>query len=329
MRRRTVLIAAILLSCLLTSQIANAQQTGKVFRIGYLAASNAKAYKPRTDALKQELDALGYVVGQNIRIEERYALGDVARLPALARELVALKVDVMVIHGTSAVSAANKVVAGQIPIVFAVVADPVGAGFVKSLSRPGGNITGVSDFHSHLVPKRLELLKELLPKAKRFAVFWHRKALHTVRQLDKLKKAARSLGVMLVPVEFGNISDLRRAEAIFRESPPDALNVLGYSLIAAHRRQLAEFSQRHGLPSISTTERSAEAGFLMTYGVSMADLNRRAAHYVDKILRGARPSSLPVELPTRFYLTINMKTAKALGVTIPQSILLRADRVIE
>lgn len=306
-----------------------AQPRNGVYRIGYLAAANAKAYKQRTDALKDELRRLGYVEGRNTRIEERYALGDVARLPALARELVALKVDVIVIHGTSAVSVARKVVAGRIPIVFAVVADPVGAGFVESLSRPGGNITGVSDYHSRLVPKRLELLKELLPSATRFAVFWNRKALHTIDQLETLKQTAKSLRVSLLPIEFGKSSDLRRAGAILRETRADALDVLGYSLMAPHRREIAEFAQRYGLPTISTTGRSAEAGFLMTYGVSMADLNRRAAHYVDRILRGARPAGLPVELPTRFYLTINMKTAKALGITIPRSMLLRADKVIE
>jgi len=326
---RVILSLVTALAISTCASFALAQSVEKVYRIGYLALANAAAYKPRTDALKEELRALGYVEGKNIRIEERYGLGNVARVPALARELVALNVDVMVVHGTSTVKAASQVVAGRIPIVFSVVSDPVGAGFVKSLSHPGGNITGVSDYHGHLVPKRLELLKELLPKTKRVAVFWHHKNLHTVNQLDTLKETAKSLQLSLIPIEFGETADLHRADSIFRKTHPDALNVLGYPLMAAYRQQIAELAQHHGLPTISTTERSAEAGFLMTYGVSMADLNRRAAHFVDKILRGAHPASLPVELPTRFYLTINLKTARSLGITIPRSILLRADKVLE
>ncbi len=325
---KQIVILLTTFAILVSANPAEAQQAGKVHRIGFLTASSVKPFKPFLAAFRQGLQELGYVEGKNIVIEERYAAGKAGRLPALAAELVGLKLDVIVIHGTSATRAAKQV-AGTIPIVFSVVADPVGSGFVASLSRPGGNITGVSDYHSALVPKRLELLKEVVPSAARIAVFWHPDALHTVPQLKTLQAVAPSLGVTLLPLEFARSDDFDRASAAFRKARPDALNVFGYALMSAYTRQIAEFAIKNRLPTIGTTGSMAAAGFLMSYGVKMPDLYRRAASFVDKILKAAKPADLPVELPTRFYLTINLKTAKALGITFPPSILLRADRVIE
>ncbi len=307
---------------------ADAQQAGKVYRIGFLTAGSVKSFKQRVTAFRQGLKELGYLEGKNIVIEERYAAGQADRLPELAAELVRMPVDVIVIHGTTATRVAKKV-AGTIPIVFSVVADPVGSGIIASLSKPGGNITGVSDYHSALVPKRLQLLKEVVPSASRVAVFWHPDALNTVPQLKTLQAVAPALGVTLLPVEFKKLDDFNRASAAFRKARPDALNVFGYALMAAYKRQIAAFALKNRLPTIGTTESTAVLGLLMSYGVRMPELYRRAATFVDKILKGAKPADLPVELPTRFYLTVNLKTAEALGITLPQSILLRADRVIE
>ena len=325
-RKIFILIAAF--AILFSGHMAAAQQAGKVYRIGFLTASSVKPFKHWLAAFRQGLQELGYVEGKNIVIEERYAAGKAGRLPALAAELVGLKLDVIVIHGTSATRAAKQV-AGTIPIVFSVVADPVGSGFVASLSKPGGNITGVSDYHSALVLKRLQLLKEVVPSLSRVAVFWHPDALNTVPQLKTLKAIAPALGVTLLPVKFKQLDDFNRASAAFRKARPDALNVFGYALMSAYLRQIAEFAIKNRLPTIGTTGSMAAAGFLMSYGVKMPDLYRRAASFVDRILKGAKPADLPVELPTRFYLTINPKTAKALGITFPPSILLRATHVIE
>ncbi len=307
---------------------ADAQQAGKVYRIGFLTAGSVKSFKQRVTAFRQGLKELGYLEGKNIVIEERYAAGQADRLPELAAELVRMPVDVIVIHGTTATRVAKKV-AGTVPIVFSVVADPVGSGIIASLSKPGGNITGVSDYHSALVPKRLQLLKEVVPSASRVAVFWHPDALNTVPQLKTLQAVAPALGVTLLPVEFKKLDDFNRASAAFRKERPDALNVFGYALMSAYIRQIAAFALKNRLPTIGTTESMAVLGLLMSYGVRMPELYRRAATFVDKILKGAKPADLPVELPTRFYLTVNLKTAKALGITLPPSILLRADRVIE
>lgn len=307
---------------------AGAQRSGKTYRIGYLTAASERAFRPRLTALRQGLRALGYVEGKNIVIDERFASGRAGRVPALAADLVGRKPDVIVIHGTAA-TRATKAVAGSIPIVFRVVADPVSAGFVERLARPGGTMTGLSDNHSVLVPKRGELLREVMPSVRRVAVFWHHDASHTATQLNIPQGLAPRMGVTLLPVEFAGPADLDGADEAFRTAPPDALDVLGYALIAAHRKRLADFAIARRLPAISTAESSVGAGFLLSYGVDFLDINRRAATYVDRILKGANPADLPVELPTRFYLAVNLKTARKLGIAVPPSILLRADRVIE
>jgi putative ABC transport system substrate-binding protein len=311
---------------------ASAQQATKMSRIGFLTAgAPVKTFKVRLAALRQGLRELGYVEGKNIVIEERYAKGDRENLPKLAAELVRLKSDIIVTHGGTVArimdTAARK--AGMtIPIVFAVSADPIGDGAVASLAYPGGNITGLSDLHSDLVAKRLELLKQLVPSASRIAVFWSPGALHTGRQLKTLQAVAPALGVSLLPIKFAK-SSVESAFDVLRRERPDALNVLGYARIARYRQAIADFALKNRLPTISTSERSAMSGFLISYGVKFPDMYRRAATFVHKILKGAKPADLPVEQPTRFYLSVNLKTAKSLGITVPQSILLRAGRVIE
>jgi putative ABC transport system substrate-binding protein len=304
------------------------QSAEGMHRIGFLAASSADAYRLRMAAFRQGLNDLGYVEGKNIVIEERYGEGRRERIPAMAAELVGLKMDVIVTHGgrwAVVADRAAKKVGRTIPMVFAVDADPVGRGIVASLARPGGNITGLSDSHSDLVPKRLELLKEVIPSLSRVAVFWG--VDHT--QVESLQAVAPALGVTIHPVKLLEPRDLNRAFTVLRKERPDALNVLGYSIVSAYRKQIAAFARKNRLPTIGTGERMAVAGFLMSYGVNFQNMYRRAATYVDKILKGAKPAELPVEQPTRFYLTLNLKTAHALGITFPPSILLRADRVIE
>ncbi len=307
---------------------AHAQQAGKVYRIGFLAASSADVYRVRLAAFRQGLNDLGYVEGKNIVIEERFGEGRRERIPAMAAELVRLKMDVIVTHGgrwAVVADRAAKKVGRTIPMVFAVDADPVGRGIVASLARPGGNITGLSDSHSDLVPKRLELLKEVIPSLSRVAVFWG--VDHT--QVESLQAVAPALGVTILPVKVLEPRDLNRAFTVLRKERPDALNVLGYSIVSAHRKQIAEFALKNRLPTIGTSERMAVAGFLMSYGTNFLDMYRRAATFVDKILKDAKPAEQPVEQPTRFYLNVNLKTAKALGITLPPSVLLRTDKVIE
>ncbi len=310
---------------------ASAQQAEKVYRIGFLTAGTPyKAFKGRMAAFRQGMRDLGYVEGKNIVIEERYGKDQFERMPELAGELVGFRADVIVTHGGRWAQLADRVAkkAGRtIPMVFAVDSDPVGKGIVASLARPGGNITGLSDAHGDLVPKRLELLKEVVPSASRVAVLWspHRGAL----QLNALQAVAPRLGVTLLPITFGTPEDVEPAFATIRRERPDALNILGYPLIGTYLEQIVDFTLQNRLPAIGTIARHPEAGQLMSYGFEMTDLYRRAATLVDKILTGAKPAEMPVEQPTRFYLTLNAKTAKAIGVTFPQSILLRADRVIE
>ncbi len=310
---------------------AYAQQAEKVYRIGFLTAGSPhKVFKARMAAFRQGLRELGYVEGENIVIEERYGKGQFEKMPELADELVAFKADVIVTHGGRWAQLADRAAkkAGRtIPMVFAVDADPVGRGIVASLARPGGNITGLSDAHSDLVPKRLELLKEVVPSVSRVAVLWNPS--YNADQLKALQSVAPRLGVTLLPITFAKPADVEPAFATIRRERPDALNVLGYVFIGTYRTRIADFTLENRLPAIGTVTRHPEGGLLMSYGVEMTDLYRRAATLVDKILNGANPSDLPVEEPTRFYLTLNLKTAKALGITFPPSILLRADRVIE
>jgi ABC-type uncharacterized transport system substrate-binding protein len=322
---------ALVLPLLAGPFVAEAQPAGKVQRIGYLSLQRAEGDKSWVAAFRQGLRELGYVEGQNVVIEQRHAAGRSDRLPELASELVRLKVDVLVVYGLGALIEAGWKAPGTLPIVFTVDADPVGRGLVASLARPGGNVTGLSDSHADLVPKRLELLKEVVPSVVRVGVLLNPASPIAAPQLKTAQAAAPTLGLMVLPVEVKGRGrdDMDRAFATMGKERLGGLVVLGDPTIAIHRNRIAELAVKSQLPAISTVRESAEAGLLMAYGTNFHELWRRTATYVDKILKGAKPGDLPVEQPTRFDLVINLKTAKALGLTIPPSLLLRADHTIE
>src|SRR5215831_14976333 len=305
------------------------QQTGKVPRIGYLRLTFPSDRPLLLDAFRQGLRELGWVEGQNIVIDYRYAEGRVDRLPGLAAELVRLKVDVIVSFGTQGVTAAKNATE-QIPIVMIAVRDPVGTGLIASLARPGGNVTGVSGTAGlEMFAKQLELLKETVAKIRRVAILSNPTNAYHQLAIRELNVAARSLGVQLQLLEARGPNEFDGAFAAMAKERVGALLVLSDVMLNSHRTRLADLAARNRLPAVYGVRESVEVGGLMSYGPSFLDLYRRAATYVDKILKGAKPAELPVERPTKFELVISMKTAKALGLTIPQSVLLRADEVIQ
>jgi putative ABC transport system substrate-binding protein len=305
-----------------------AQQAGRIPRIGFLATPSAEFIKGRVAAFEQALRELGYVSGKSIVIEYRYADGRFERLPNLATELVRLRVDILVAVGAPAAHAAKNATS-VIPIVIGNAADPVGTGLVASLARPGGNITGLSDFNLGVVTKRLELLKQVVPTASRVAVLLNPANPTNPPQLKEIQTVAPALGVTLLALEAKTSDDIAPAFAVMKSERPGALLVMGDLMFGTHQRWIAELALKSRLPTIWAMKENADAGGLMSYGTNFEDLSRRAATYVDKILKGAKPADLPVEQPTKFELVINLKTAKALGLTIPQSLLARADQVIE
>jgi putative ABC transport system substrate-binding protein len=283
------------------------------------------------EAFLQGLRDLGYVEGRNVVIEYRSAEGKLERYPALVAELVALKVDVIFVPGTPAALAAKQATR-TLPIVFAAAADPVADGLVTSLAQPGGNVTGLSSFSPELVGKRLELLKQAVPGVSRVAVLWQPGGQGERTDKDLLKRAdvaARALGVQLQVVEVRGPADFDRAFSDITRARAGALTVLGTPMFFTERRRLVDLAAKNRLPAVYGTRDYVDVGGLMAYGPNTADLVRRAATYVDKILKGAKPADLPVEQPTKFELLINLKAAKALGLTIPQSLLQRADEVIQ
>ena len=309
---------------------AEAQPAAKVARIGFLATSLA-ANPHLTDAFGQGLRDLGYVEGRTVVIEYRDAEGNLERLPALAAELVALKVDVIVSPNTPAALAAKQATR-TLPIVFVGVGEPVASGLVSSLARPGGNVTGLSVVSPELVGKWLELLTQAVPEVSRVAVLRQPGAMDERTEKDMLKGAevaARALGVRLQFVEARSSADLERAFSDMIRERAGALTVRPAPMFVSERRRLVALAAKNRLPAVYPWREFVDAGGLMAYGPNLADLYRRAAPYVDKILRGAKPGDLPVEQPTKFELAINLKTAKALGLTIPPSLLQRADQVIE
>jgi putative ABC transport system substrate-binding protein len=327
MNNRRKLIVALGASALATPLAGFAQQATKVWRIGYLSAASSDNDKLRLAAFQQGLRQLGYLEGKNIVIEQRYAAGRFERLADLATELVRLQVDVLIVYGDSAIRAAREA-GGAIPIVMTISADPVGEGFVDNLARPGGRVTGFSDLHSALVTKRLELLKEIAPSASRIAVLLTADPTR-LRQLKDIQAAAPAFGVIVLPLPVTGADDIDRAFVTMRKERSEGLIVLGDPVIAIHRRQIAGLAAKGRLPSIFTVRESVDAGGLMSYGTNFPELWRRAAIYVDKILKGAKPADLPVEQASKFELVVNLKTAKALGIAIPQSILIRANEVIQ
>ena len=308
---------------------AGAQRPGSAPRIGALYAGTVVTAAQFNDAFTRGLRELGYVEGQNIVIERRYADGRRERITELAAELVRMKVDVIA-TGTDSTIAAVKQQTRTIPIVMIAASDPVGTGFVSSLARPGGNLTGTSRMSTELSAKRLELLREALPHLSRVAVMWNPDVRGAVLDFKELEAPARSMGLRLQSVEVTQAEDLARALDSIVEARAEALVVVTPNPVTfANQRQIASFAQRHRLPSIYGVHEYAESGGLISYGASVQASYHRAAFYIDRILKGARPGDLPVEQPTTIELVVNLKTAKAIGLTIPPSLLRRADRVIQ
>ncbi len=331
MRLRTAALLVILaLGVLLAPPAADAQQPGKVWRIGILQAGSLSAHVRVFEAFRQGLHELGYVEGRNISIEYRAAEGRSERLRDLVAELIRLKVDVIVSSSTPAVLAAKQATS-TIPIVMAGLADPVASGFVAGLARPGGNITGLTIIAPELSGKRLELLKEIVPGLTRVAALRLRTPGHLAAPslLRETEVAARSLGLQLQLLEVRHPDEYESAFAAMIRQRAEALVVLPDPTLYGQERQIADLTAKSRLPAVFWRRDFVDAGGLMSYGPNGDDLWRRAVTYVDKILKGARPADLPVEQPTRFELVINLKTAKALGLTIPQSVLFRADKVIQ
>jgi putative ABC transport system substrate-binding protein len=309
--------------------VVEAQPAGKVSRIGFLFFG-APGPSAEADAFRQGLRDLGYIEGQNTTIEYRFAGGQVERLPELASELARLKVDVIVASNTPSAMAA-KAATSTIPIVFAVVADAVGAGLISNFARPGGNITGLTSISSELSGKRLELLKEVAANASRLAVLYNPSDRSNVLMLKELQESARVLGLTVHPLEVRAPGDFGGAFAAMSRERDSVLFVAAGVLTLEHRNRkaLVDLATKSRIPAMWGHRQFVEAGGLMSYAVNFYDQLRRAAIYVDKILKGAKPGDLPVEQPTRYELIINLKTAKALGLTIPQSLLVRADEVIQ
>ncbi len=307
-----------------------AQQKGKVWRLGFLTARGRKDSlgSDEFDAFLRGMRELGYVEGKNLVIEWRFADGKYERLPELAADLVQLKVDLIVAGGTPAISAAQKSTT-TIPIVITGVADPVGSGFVKTLARPGGNITGLSNISTDISPKLLEMLLSMVPKLSRVAVLVNPANPSHAIVLKYVQSAAQKTSTTIMPVEARNAPEIEKAFSAMARGKAGAVIVPRDALFIGQRRPIAELAAKHQLPSISALMELVEAGGLMGYGPSSADSYRRAATYVDKIFKGVKPADLPVEQPTTFELVINRKTAKALGLTIPQSLLIGANKIIE
>jgi putative ABC transport system substrate-binding protein len=303
-----------------------AQQTGKIFRIGYL--SQRSGNETRDEAFRQGLRELGYVEGKNIIIELRGADGKLDRLPALASELVRLKVDIIVAT-SGAVTSAAKQATSAIPIVMTNDADPVANRFVASLSHPGGNITGLSNLAPELYGKRLELVKETLPKISRVGLLWNPSFPWQHWALKETQASARTLGLQIQSLEARSADDL---DGIFETAIRDRIGALSVGQVppmTTNRKRIVELAAKRRLPGIYADREWPEGGGLISYGPNITELHRRAATYVDKILKGTKPADLPVEQPMKFEFVINLKTAKQIGVTIPQSVLFRADKVIK
>jgi putative ABC transport system substrate-binding protein len=310
---------------------ASAQQPTKVPRIGYLSNVDAATDSPRAEGLRLALRELGYIEGQNIAIEYRYAEGRRDRESGLAAELVRLKVDIIVVATGDRYIRAAKNATRTVPIVMmGQGSDPVKAGLVESLARPGGNVTGLTNLTRELGGKRLELLKEAVPKLSRVAVLYDPalpQSLHEVKEL--LPADARALKLTIQLWEIRAVDDFEKVFAALNKQRPDGLYALTSGVMRPNRKRIAGFALKSRLPSVSSSEEFVDAGGLMSYAADDADSYRRVAYYVDKILKGAKPADLPVEQPTKFELVINLKTAKQIGVTIPQSLLYRADKVIK
>ena len=328
--RKWLTVVAIVVALTLSGAVVHAQQEKKVSRIGYLSDSAPARETARSEAMGLALRELGYIEGNNIVMEYRYAAGKVDRAPELASELVRLKVDIILIAGGPTQSRAAKNATTTIPIVMmGDGADPVETGLVESLARPGGNVTGITLLNRELGGKRLELLKEAVPKLARVAVLYDPANSYNKRELKEgLPVAARSLGLTIQPWPIQDANALEKELAAMGKQRPDGMYSTSSRQMIAIERRIAEFALKSGLPSVYAWREAVEAGGLMYYGADRADSYRRVAYYVDKILKGTKPADLPVEQPKKFELLFNLKTAKQLGLTIPPNVLARADRVI-
>jgi ABC-type uncharacterized transport system substrate-binding protein len=326
MRRRAFVSGAL---ALLAVPLAAEAQPAKVYRVGILGESASDPSEARVwQAFRLALRELGWIEGQNIQIESRWTEGDFTRLPELAADLVRLRVDLIVTRGSTYVEGARKATS-SIPIVFVMHADPVGTGHVASVARPGGHITGLALMQTEIYRKELEILISAVSAAKRIAVLWNPDTPSHIPGLKALEESARTLQVQLHPVVARNKADFESAFSTMARAQAQALLVLAFGPYIVERQRLAELALRHRLPTMFSVRDHAEAGGLLSYGTDFNDLSRRGAAYVNKILKGAKPADLPVEQPTKFELVINLNTAKALGLTIPPALLLRADQVIE
>ena len=328
-RAALALLVTIVAGVLASPCAAPGQQAAKAPRVGVLFAGTPTTAAPFNEALTEGLRERGYVEGRNIIVERRYGGGHSDRITAMAAELVRMRVE-LIVTGTDTAIAAVKRQTQTIPVVMAGASDPVGTGFVASLARPGGNITGTSRMSPETSGKRLELLREAVPRLSRVAVIWNPDVRGAVLDFKELEEPARAMRVQLQSVEVSRADDLAGAFSAVVDARAEALVVITPNPVTfTSQEQVVSFARRHRLPSIYGVEEYADAGGLMTYGASIRGAYRRGAFFVDRILKGARPSDLPVEQPTQFELIINLKTAKALGLAIPPSLLSRADRVIE
>ena len=318
----------ITLGILLGSLAAQAQQTGNVYRIGFLGNSTAALEANLVGPFREGLRDLGYVEGRNVLIEYRWAEGKYDRFPALIGELLALKVAVIVTAGTPATLAVKKATT-SVPVVMTAVGDPVGTGIVPSLSHPGGNITGLTAISTEMDAKRLELLREVVPSVSYIALLWNAASPLQVLAEKQVQAAAQVLRMRVLSLGVKTEEEIKSALAVMARERPDALLVLADRLLLHHRVLIMDFATRHRLPGVHAYRELVEAGGLMSFGPSYADMHKRAAYFVDRILKGAKPGDLPVERPRTFELVINLKVAKAFGLTIPQSVLLRGTEIIQ
>jgi len=323
---RLIGLAVVLALGLLLAPLAAQAQPPRTPRIGVLSNGNPTASNPQQEALRRRLRELGWIEGQTLTFEYRWADGDNSRFPVLVAELVQLKVDVIVLSGPSAMRAAQKAT-NTIPIVFVLLSDPAVGGYVTSLARPGGNMTGLASQYEELITKQLQLLQEALPKISRVAILQQRESSPAI--LSAAETAARNLALTARTRVVSQVSELEGVFKTARSERVGAIHVLPSPVFNAHRKRLIELAARYRLPAVYEFREYVEDGGLMSYGPSIVEMFRGMASYVDRILKGAKPGDLPIERPTKFELVLNLKTAKTLGLTIPQTLLQRADEIIQ
>src|SRR5437867_252174 len=325
---KKIFISPLLTVFLITGSIAQAQQPKKIPRIGCLTLGSSSPRSANEEAFRDGLHQLGYIEGQNVHVEYRYAAGEVGRLPELAAELVSLNLNVIVAANTQSIDATRRATK-TIPIVFPLTFDPVASGFVASLARPGGNLTGLTTLNQEVAGKRVELLKEVMPRISRVAVLRDPTNSGSLFALKETEAAANHLGIRLHILEVRSADELEGAIQAATRERAGSLIVIPDNLFVRRKGQIVDHVMKSRLPTMFGESESVEAGGLMYYGANLPDLFRRAATYVDKILKGAKPADLPVEQPTKFEFVINLKTAKQIGLTIPPNVLARADKVIK